>query len=262
MADGRIEYRVEDGLAHLTIDQPARHNAMSFDMWASLPGLVATAEADPQVRAIVVSGAGERAFCSGADISQFGEKRSGASAVEAYEQAVSGGLAALSSGAKPSVALVRGICFGGGLALALSCDLRLVAEGARFRIPAARLGLGYAYPNVAMMARRLGPGATADILFSARGFDAGEALRLGVASKVWPAESFAAESRDYLAGIAANAPLTLKAIKLALNELAKPEAARDTAAADRAVAECFASQDYEEGRRAFAEKRAPEFRGR
>ncbi|MDB5651839.1 MAG: enoyl-CoA hydratase, partial [Hyphomicrobiales bacterium] len=201
--DGRITYKVEGGLARLTIDQPAKLNAMSFDMWSSLPGLVAQAETDADVRAIVITGAGERAFCSGADISQFGDKRSGEGAVAAYDEAVSAGLAALSGGARPSIALVRGICFGGGLALALSCDLRLVEEGARFRIPAARLGLGYAFANVDMMVRRLGPGATADILLSARIFAAEEALRLGVATKVWTQEEFAGGSADYLAGLAA-----------------------------------------------------------
>ncbi|MDB5595177.1 MAG: enoyl-CoA hydratase [Hyphomicrobiales bacterium] len=260
--DARITYALENGLARLTIDQPARLNAMSFDMWSSLPGLVARAEADPAVRAIVVAGGGDRAFCSGADISQFGEKRSGEGAVAAYDTAVSAGLAALAGGAKPSVALVRGICFGGGMALALSCDLRLVAEGARFRIPAARLGLGYAFSNIEMMVRRLGPGPAADILLSARAFAADEALRLGVATKVWTQEEFAAGSADYLAGLAANAPLTLAAITLALRQLARPERLRDEALVDRAVAACFASYDYAEGRRAFAEKRAPVFKGR
>ena len=262
MAQAGLGYGVANGLATIVIDQTSKLNAMNFDMWRALPDLAARADADPAVRALVVTGAGERAFCSGADISQFGEKRSGEEAVAAYEEAVSAGLAALAGGEKPRIALIRGICFGGGLALALSCDLRLVAEGARFRVPAARLGLGYAYANVDMMVARIGPGATADILFSARIFDAPEALRLGVATHVWSADRFDAASGAYLADIAANAPLTLSAIKKALTEVARPQGDRDVAGVDAAVAACFASADYDEGRRAFVEKRAPEFRGR
>lgn len=259
--NGRIGYEVSGGLARLVIDQPGKLNAMSFDMWTALPGRVREAEADPAVRAIVLEGQGPRAFCAGADISQFNDKRSDEAAVAAYETAVSAGLAALSSGTKPTVALIRGICFGGGLALALSCDLRLASGDARFRVPAARLGLGYAYANVEMMVSRLGPGATADILLTARILDAAEGLRLGVATRVWPVEAFEAGSSAALAEIAANAPLTLMAVKAALREMARPIGSRDVERVDRAVADCFASADYAEGRRAFAEKRAPVFRG-
>jgi enoyl-CoA hydratase/carnithine racemase len=262
MNEARIDYAVRDGIARLTLHQPAKLNAMSFDMWASLPGLVARAGQDESVRAIVVEGSGTRSFCSGADISQFGEKRSDADGADAYERAVSAGLSALSSGGKPTLARIEGVCFGGGLALALSCDLRLASETARFCLPAAKLGLGYAYPNIDFMVRRIGLGAAADILYSARAFDAREAQRLGVVTNLFGAENFAAESDACLARIAGNAPLTLKAIALSLRELQKAESLRDVTAANVAVAACFVSEDYAEGRRAFAEKRAPIFKGR
>jgi enoyl-CoA hydratase/carnithine racemase len=262
MNEARVDYAVRSGLAWLTLHQPGKLNAMSFDMWSRLPGLVARATQDDGVRAIVVEGSGARAFCSGADISQFGEKRSDADGADAYERAVSAGLAALSSGAKPTLALINGICFGGGLALALACDLRLASDNARFCLPAAKLGLGYAYPNIDFMVRRIGLGAAADILYSARTFDAREAQRLGVVTNVFGAESFAAESEAYLARVAGNAPLTLKAVALSLRELQKNERARDASEANEAVSACFASEDYAEGRRAFVEKRAPVFLGR
>ena len=262
MGEARVDYEVRDGVARLTLNQPQKLNAMSFDMWSALPELVARATADDSVRAIAVAGAGDKAFCSGADISQFGEKRSSENAVAAYEEAVRGGLAALAECEKPTLALIRGICFGGGLALAMSCDLRLAQQGARFSIPAAKLGLGYAYSNLDFLVRRIGLGAAADIFYSARQFDGAEAQRLGLAQHVWPQTSFEDEANAYLTRLAANAPLTLRALAVSFRELAKPEALRHRARADAAVAACFASEDYQEGRRAFAEKRAPQFKGR
>ncbi|OYX82020.1 MAG: enoyl-CoA hydratase, partial [Azorhizobium sp. 35-67-5] len=150
---------------------------------------------------------------------------------------------------------------GGGFGLALACDIRLARADARFRVPAARLGLGYGFEGVSLLARKLGPDATADILFSARILDASEAERLGVVAQVWSAETFADESGAYLDSVAANAPLTLMAAKAALVELAKPEATRDTGAVARLVTACFASADYKEGQAAFKEKRTPQFRG-
>ena len=262
MSEARVDYEVRDGVARLTLNQPQKLNAMSFDMWAALPALMARAVADDGVRAIAVEGAGETAFCSGADISQFGEKRSSEEAVAAYEEAVRGGLAAVSECEKPTLALIRGICFGGGLALAMSCDLRLVRAGARFSIPAAKLGLGYAYNNLDFLVRRIGLGAAADMFYSARQIDAHEAQRLGLAQLVWPEATFEHEAAAYLTRLAANAPLTLRALAISFRELAKPEAERQRGRADAAVAACFASEDYQEGRRAFAEKRAPNFKGR
>lgn len=256
-----IRYAVDKGIASLVIDQPVKMNAMTFEMWSSLPALVRRAEADPAVRLITVRGEGRRAFCAGADISQFGEKRDGAEAVAAYDRAVEQGSAALVQSAKPTLALISGICFGGGFALAMCCDLRLASSDSRFRIPAARLGLGYTYGNLAMLAHKLGVGPTADLLLSARIVDAEEAARLGIVNALVAVESFDREAAVYAERIAANAPLTLKAVKAALIELSKLETERNTQRVDALVAACFDSADYREGRAAFAEKREPVFKG-
>jgi enoyl-CoA hydratase/carnithine racemase len=257
-----IRYVAAHGVATLTIDQPAKMNAMTFDMWTSLPGLIARAEADPAIRAIAVTGAGSRAFSAGADISEFGVKRSGDEAVAAYDRAVDAANAALAKAAKPTIALISGICFGGGFGLAMCCDLRIASSDSRYRIPAARLGLGYGYDNVAKIVGKLGIGPVADLLLSARTIDAVEAGRLGVANSVFPSESFKSDAATYLERIAVNAPLTLIAIKRALIELGRPEADRDVGAVDALVAACFASADYREGQAAFREKRDPAFTGR
>jgi enoyl-CoA hydratase/carnithine racemase len=261
MGMARIRYETEPGMARLVIEQPDKLNAMTFEMWASLPALVARAEADRSVRAIIVTGAGERAFCAGADISQFSEKRDSSHAMTAYDDAFAQGCAALAGAGKPSIAIIRGVCFGGGFGLAMSCDLRLARDDSRFRIPAARLGLGYAYEGVRMLVTKLGMGPTTDLLLSARIVAAEEALRLGIVNMFWNAESFEQEVAAYLSGISSNAPLTLSAVKRAMIELARPEAERDVASVEAAIAACFASADYLEGQQAFKDKREPVFSG-
>lgn len=256
----QISYRVDGPVATLVIDQPARLNAMSLAMWRALPDLIARAAADPAIRAIALTGAGDKAFCAGADIARFGEERSGAQAVAAYDAAVEAAETALAEAAKPTVARINGLCYGGGLGLAMACDLRLTQVEARFRLPAARLGIGYGFAGVARLARRLGFSASAEILFTAAAFDAQEAMRLGIVSRVWSAEEFAAQASEYLAIIGANAPLSLIAAKRALIELEKPVA--NVAAAQAAIAACYESEDYAEGRLAFAQRREPQFRGR
>ena len=262
MSEARIRYSAENGVARIVLDQLAKHNAMSFSMWSALPGAVDQALADPSVRVITVEGAGEKAFCSGADISQFGEQRSGPDAVKAYSDAVNGGYRALSEATKPTVAVIRGICFGGGMALAMCCDLRIAATGSRYRIPAGRLGLGYGYDAVMQLVRRLGPSAVAEILFTAKIFTAEEAQRLGVLQRLYPAEEFDAEVAAYIGLIAENAPLTLAAVKRTLLDVDVPEAERNPAAVAAIVAACYASEDYQEGQAAFKEKRTPRFIGR
>ena len=234
-----VDYEAADGVAVLTINQPAKMNALTLDMWSALPGLVARAQEDGRVRVIVLTGAGDRAFSAGADISQFGEKRTGDDAVKAYDLAVSAGMNAVAQAGKPVVARIRGVAFGGGLALALCCDLRIGSADSRFRIPAARLGLGYAFANVEALVHRIGLGPSSDLLLSARIVDGAEAERLGLVNKTWPNEAFDAAARDYIAAIASNAPLTLAALKKSLAETAKAHAARDREGLRRAGGRLF-----------------------
>ncbi|MBM3607424.1 MAG: enoyl-CoA hydratase [Alphaproteobacteria bacterium] len=261
MSEATVDYSAANGIATLTINQPAKMNAMTYDMWLAVPAHIARAGADRDIRCIVLTGAGEKAFCAGADISQFGEKRTGEEAVRAYEAAVTAGMKAISDADKPTIARIRGYAFGGGMALAMCTDLRIAADNAKFRIPAARLGLGYAFSNIEALVHRIGLGPTSDLLLTARIVDGPEAERLGVVNKMWPAADFEMASGEYVSAIAGNAPLTLKAVKKALVETAKAHGDRDRNAVEALVAACFASADYKEGQLAFKEKRAPVFRG-
>lgn len=261
MSVGTVRYEAEGGIARLVIDQPAKMNAMNLAMWSSVPELMARAEADPAVRAIVLTGEGERAFCAGADISQFGENRTGDEAVAAYDTAVAAGNRAIATAQKPTVAVIRGICFGGGLGLAMACDLRFCNAGSRFRLPAARLGLGYGLGGIRLLVQKLGFPAAADVVLSARIVDATEAQRIGIVNRMWAAPEFEAEMAGYLRQLSVNAPLTLKAMKRALTELARAEQEQDQAAVEALVQACFRSSDYREGQQAFKEKRDPVFRG-
>ncbi|MBX9759394.1 MAG: enoyl-CoA hydratase/isomerase family protein [Beijerinckiaceae bacterium] len=261
MAEAYIDYRRDGAIARLVLTQPAKLNAITFDMWAGLPALVAKAQDDAQTRLIVVEGAGHKAFSAGADISQFAGQRSAGETARAYEQAAGAALDALAQAQKPTIALVRGLAFGGGLALAMCCDLRIGASDARFRIPAARLGIGYSFANVEALAARIGVDAAADLLLTARTIDGNEAERMGLLSKAWPGDAFEAAALDYIEAIAANAPLTLRALKRALIECRKPPNARDALAVNTLVEACMNSADYIEGQAAFREKRPPRFRG-
>lgn len=260
MSDATIEVVHEGGVARLVLSNRARRNAMTMSMWRALPDLVGACEADGDVRVVVLEGGGDT-FCSGADISEFETRRADADAAGEYEALVAAANAALLRCAKPTVALVRGVCYGGGVGLALACDLRLARADARFRIPAARLGLGYSFHNVELVAGRIGAAATTDLLFTARTIDAGQALSDGLVRHVFAQDAFEDEARAIVAAISSNAPLTLAAAKAALVELARAPAERDRARVAALVARCMASEDYAEGRRAFAQRRAPTFRG-
>lgn len=259
---GQVSLAVDGPIAKVTLDNPARLNAMSSAMWGSLLDKIEQAVADDDVRAIAVVGAGDRAFCSGADISEFGSNRSNPEAGAAYDRVVDAALDALRHASKPTIALIRGICFGGGLEIALCCDLRVASTGSRFRIPAAKLGLGYAYNHVALVVDRLGADAAAEILFTAGILDAEAALRLGIVRQLFPEERFAADAAAFLERLAENAPLVLRAMKLALIERAKPIGERDLTVVGAAISACLSSDDYKEGQAAFREKREPRFTGR
>ena len=259
----RILARVDpDGIGWITFNQPERRNAMSLDMWTGL-GVVAEAfEQDARVRVVVLRGAGGKAFVSGADISEFEQHRADASQKATYDAVAARGQAGLAALSKPLVAMIEGFCVGGGLAIALAADVRIAADDARFAIPAARLGLGYDYRGVAALARLVGPAAARDMLFSARFLDCDEALRLGLVNQRVAAGQLEAQVTAYAARVAANAPLTVRAAKAAVRafERLSDEAPAGHVAA--LVAQCFDSEDYREGRRAFLAKRQPLFHGR
>jgi enoyl-CoA hydratase/carnithine racemase len=250
-------YERLDVIASIKIDHPARLNAISFQTWRELSGLVVRANGEGAVRVIVLSGSGGEALSAGADISQFDARRSAAATIEEYETIVAQGSAALENSGKPTVALVRGICYGGGLMLALGYDLRVVREDARFCVPAARLGIGYATGNIALMIKKLGVGPTRDILMLARVVDADGALRLGIANRIWRQAGFEEGVATALRTIAGNAPLTLQAIRRGIAELMKADADRDLLAADLAVSQCFSSERYKEGQNAFSRETRP-----
>lgn len=246
----------------ITFNNPARHNAVSLAMWEALHEIVLDYAADPAINVIVVKGAGEKAFVSGADISEFEEKRSSAETTRAYnEQSQRAGMA-LRDVDKPTIAMIRGYCVGGGVSLALSCDLRIAGEGATFAVPAAKLGLGYEFDGVRKLVDVVGPSFAREIFYTARQFSAQEALAMGLVNRLVPADGLESYVRDYAATIAANAPLTVASIKTLVAQALKDESQRDNALCEQVVDRCFASADYVEGRRAFMDKRKPKFSGR
>ncbi len=252
----------EGHVARVILNRPERRNALSFAAWQSLAASFDNLAADPQVRVIVLTGAGGRAFCAGNDISEFAEKRSTPEQVAAYDAVVAHAYEVIQGLDKPLVARVRGSAVGGGFELVQLCDLRIAGAGARFAMTPARLGLGYTLDDVQLLVDRIGAGAAREMLFTGRLFDAAEAERLGFVNRVVPDADLDSAVDACAAEIAANAPLSIRAIKVAIGEALKPSAERDRARCDALAAACNESEDYREGQRAFAERRAPEFRGR
>lgn len=256
----QLAAQVEGPVGWLVLNNPARRNAMTLAMWQAVPELVAAFDAHPGVRLVVVRGAGEGPFSAGADISEFETVRATAAGARAYEAANAAAFAALSQAAKPTVAMIAGFCLGGGLGLALAADLRIAGASAEFGIPAGRLGVGYPPDAMAQVVAALGPMRAKELFFTARRVKAAEAFTLGLLTSVVADEALEAETGRLAAGIAANAPLTLKAAKAAINAMAGLDQ-RDLAALRALADACFDSADYAEGRAAFLEKRAPRFSG-
>jgi enoyl-CoA hydratase len=251
-----------DGIGWMIFNNPERHNAVSLDMWEAAIDIIADFERDEAVRVIVVRGAGEKSFVSGADISKFEDERAEREAVKRYDAATEGAYSSLRASSKPTIAMIQGYCLGGGANLAVCCDLRICSDTAKFAIPAARLGLGYGYNRVRRLLDVVSPAFAKEIFFTARQFAAEEARIMGLVNRVVPQGELTAFVTDYARQIAANAPLTVSSIKQIVGEALKDPADRDLALCEQLVRECFESEDYAEGRQAFAEKRKPIFKGR
>lgn len=256
----RIERRGDVGV--LVLDHIERRNALTVEMWEVIPPLAAELAGDDDVRVVVVRGAGEVAFASGADISEFETTRSSAALNRSYDQLVAEATGAISAIPKPVIAAVHGFCLGGGLALALACDLRIVADDASFAIPAARLGVGYNAPGVRTLLQLVGPSATKRILYTAARLPAPEAARLGLVDEVHPKGGLDDAVAALAETMSANAPLTLAAVKVAVRELQRDPGSRQLDDVSAAITACFDSDDFAEGVRAFMEKRPPRFTGR
>ncbi len=251
---------IEGHVATVTLHNEARYNAMTLGMWNALGDALDKLHADANVRAVVLRGAGDKAFVSGADISEFAALRSAPDGVQAYDLAVKRAQTGITRLRCPVVAAISGICYGGGVGLALACDLRYGAPNARFRMPAGRLGLGYALDGVKRMVDVLGQARVAEFFYTARVCDAQQALAMGLLNQV-DTDVFA-YAKQIASEIADNAPLTLVAGKLAINTVLDGCLQSDAQDVDAAVKACFTSLDYAEGRAAFSEKRAPRFTGR
>ncbi len=253
--------RRDGAIGHMIFNQPEKHNAVSLGMWEAAERIMQDFEADPDIRVLVLSGAGGKSFVAGADISEFEKQRGSADAQAHYNARTRAVYRLVENFPKPTIAMIHGFCIGGGLNLACSCDLRLCSETASFGMPAARLALGYPFEAVQRLANIVGIANARLLMFSARRIDAGHALAIRLAQQVVPLERLEPTVEEIAKDIAANAPLTVRAMKFISTQVLADPAERDLERCDAMVAACFASEDFKEGRRAFMEKRKPVFRG-
>lgn len=259
MTDKMISSK-EDGIGWMTFNNPERHNAVSMEMWAAMGDILEDFAADDAVRVVVLKGAGDKAFVAGADISQFDQHRGSADAAADYDKIAGRANILLAAFEKPTIAMIQGYCIGGGLGIALGCDMRFATGGSQFAIPAAKLGLGYSRHGVDVLINLVGPSFAKEIFYTARRFSAEEAIAMGLINRILEGGELESFTRETCAAIAANAPLTIHSIKTIVGEHFNPGGG-DKELCDRLVNECFSSKDYKEGRRAFMEKRAPQFKG-
>jgi len=253
--------RKEGKVGYLTFNNPERHNAVSLEMWEAASGFLEDFKKDNNIRVVVVTGAGGKAFISGADISKFEKERSTQEGVDRYNAAVDHANNAFYTFPKPTIAMIRGYCIGGGVGLALCCDMRICTDGSKFAVPAAKLGLGYRYDGLKKLVDLVGPSFAKEIFYTARQFTAAEAQVMGLVNRVLPDAELESYVKDYAETIAANAPLTVDSVKYIVGQAVADESKRNLKKCDKLVQAGFASNDYKEGRKAFMEKRKPAFTG-
>jgi len=253
--------RKEGSVGYLTFNNPERHNAVSLDMWEAASGFLEDFKNDNNIRVVVVTGAGGKAFVSGADISKFDKERSSKESSDRYNESVDHAYNAFYSFPKPTIAMIRGYCIGGGVGLALCCDMRICTEASKFAVPAAKLGLGYRYAGLKKLVDLVGPSFAKEIFFTARQFTATEAQAMGLVNRVLPDGELESYVQNYADTIAGNAPLTVDSVKFIVAQTLTDESKRDLKKCEELVQACFASKDYIEGRKAFMEKRKPQFTG-
>lgn len=260
MAKGTLLWHKEGAIGWIVISNPARRNAIGADMWRAFPEAMATFDADPEVRCVVLRGEGNVAFAAGADISEFEQRRADPAAASAFDGILDRALYALEGSDKPVIAMIHGICMGGGVEISLACDLRYAGGSAVFAIPAARLSIGYGRHGTSKLVATVGHAAAREILFTARRYNAQEALDMGLVNRVLPDAELEAYVRGIAATLADNAPLSIAVSKAIIEASTQPEG--DFAKGEALLQRCMASEDHAEGRRAFMEKRRPVFKGR
>lgn len=262
MATDKILTEKEDGIGRIIFNNPERHNAVSLEMWEAVTEALEDMKNDDNIRVVVVTGSGGKSFVSGADISKFEDERSSEEAIKHYDEVGRKAYFGLYNFPKPTIAMIRGYCIGGGVAVAICCDVRICTDNSSFGIPAAKLGLGYAFDKVRQLSDLVGPAFTKEIFFTGKRFTAADAIEMGLVNRVVSDNELDEFVKDYAETIAGNAPMTVASIKKIVGEIVKDETERDIETCEAMVKACFDSQDYIEGRRAFMEKRKPNFVGK
>ena len=261
-ADGNILQRVSYGVGVITFNNPEKRNAMSLEMWEGLGNALAGLRDNPDVRVVILTGAGGRAFVSGADISQFEKERHNAQASEEYSRRSAAQRALLADYPKPTIACISGFCLGGGMLVAMLCDIRIAADHSQFGIPAAKLGIAYGYDGLRHLVSLVGPSRARLIMYTGMRIDAEEAARIGLVDRILPGAELWDATMDIACTIAGNAPLSIQASRITIAQILKDPDKRDMKAIDAIGRACMDSEDFREGRRAFMEKRKPRFKGR
>ena len=261
-AGGKMLSAKDDGVGLITFNQPEKRNAMSVEMWEGLGQILDEFREDASVRVVILSGAGSKAFVSGADISQFEKTRHNAEASEEYSRKSAAQRALLADYPKPTIACIRGFCLGGGMQVAMLTDMRFASDNSQFGIPAAKLGIAYGYDGLKHLVSLVGPSWARLLMYTGMRIDSAEAVRIGLVDRVVPDTELWDATLEIARIISGNAPLAIQAAKITIAQVLKDPDRRDMDAIRAIGTACMDSADFREGRQAFMDKRKPQFSGR